>query len=200
MCTHHLTNWLSTSHSWGRISGYQVEHACDSTNGSNWQRIQHMNTNPTQGIRELILNKRGDRSLEALSRACGGTPTRANLDRLINKPVLSWPKENAVIIGLAKGLGVRVIDVVTAYAESLGLPIVSDMHDMTLPGAGALPESSQRVLRDMSENMLWWQEQTEISHTQAEVASVHELFPPDKQRLAADKGDKGIDPEQLPED
>lgn len=159
-----------------------------------------MNTNPTQGIRELILNKRGDRSLEALSRACGGTPTRANLDRLINKPVLSWPKENAVIIGLAKGLGVRVIDVVTAYAESLGLPIVSDMHDMTLPGAGALPESSQRVLRDMSENMLWWQEQAEISHAEQEVASVHELFPLDEQRLAADKGDKGIDPEQLPED
>lgn len=192
-----------------------------------------MNTNPTQGIRELILNKRGDRSLEALSRACGGTPTRANLDRLINKPVLSWPKENAVIIGLAKGLGVRVIDVVTAYAESLGLPIVSDMKDMTLPGAGALPESSQRVLRDMSENMLWWQEQSELSSDRAsdlqaqlddalhelneykvDQYMAHENEIPEKDRipsgqskatqielaLAADKGEKNIDPEQLPED
>ncbi|MGP9781833.1 hypothetical protein ACT3UQ_05160 [Glutamicibacter sp. AOP12-B1-11] len=159
-----------------------------------------MNTKPTQGIRELILNKRGDRSLEALSRACGGVPTRANLDRLVNKPILSWPKENAVIIGLAKGLGVRVIDVVTAYAESLGLPVISEMQDLTLPGAGALPESSQRVLRETSENMLWWQEQAEISQAQNEVASVHEPFPVGLDRLAADKGEKGIDPEQLPED
>ncbi|MFJ5106690.1 MULTISPECIES: hypothetical protein [unclassified Glutamicibacter] len=158
-----------------------------------------MNTNPNQGIRELILNKRGDRSLESLSKACGGVPTRANLDRLINRPVLSWPKENAVILGLARGLGVRVIDVVTAYASSLGLPVETDTSNLTLQGAGNLPEASQRVLRETADNMLWWQEQSIIASdgANAPTADVHELFP--AERMAADKGEKGVDPEQLPE-
>ena len=158
-----------------------------------------MNTNPNQGIRELILNKRGDRSLESLSKACGGIPTRANLDRLINRPVLSWPKENAVILGLARGLGVRVIDVVTAYAASLGLPVETDTSNLTLQGAGNLPEGSQRVLRETADNMLWWQEQSIIASdgVNAPTADVHELFP--AERMAADKGEKGVDPEQLPE-
>ena len=158
-----------------------------------------MNTNPNQGIRDLILNKRGDRSLESLSKACGGIPTRANLDRLINRPVLSWPKENAVILGLAKGLGVRVIDVVTSYAASLGLPVETDTSNLTLQGAGNLPETSQRILRETAENMLWWQEQSEISSKTGDsnMGDVHELFP--TRRMAADKGEPGLDPEQLPE-
>ena len=183
-----------------------------------------MNTNPNQGIRDLILNKRGDRSLESLSKACGGIPTRANLDRLINRPVLSWPKENAVILGLAKGLGVRVIDVVVAYANSLGLPVQTDSSSLTLPGAGHLPEASQRIIRETADNMLWWQEQQEVAQAELEKSernvsslekrlaryqqqahpeaasgeNVHELFPED--RVAADKGQPGVDPEQLPED
>ncbi|MGP9528185.1 hypothetical protein [Glutamicibacter sp. AOP5-A2-18] len=159
-----------------------------------------MNTKPNQGIRDLILNKRGDRSLESLSKACGGVPTRANLDRLINRPVLSWPKENAVILGLARGLGVRVIDVVTAYAASLGLPVETDTSNLTLQGAGSLPETSQRIIRETAENMMWWQEQTSISDNSedSDIGEVHELFP--ETRVAADKGDQGIDPEQLPED
>ncbi|WP_440102472.1 hypothetical protein [Glutamicibacter mishrai] len=158
-----------------------------------------MTTNPNQGIRELILNKRGDRSLESLSKACGGVPTRANLDRLINRPVLSWPKENAVILGLAKGLGVRVIDVVTAYASSLGLPVDTDTSSLTLPGAGNLPEASQRIIRETADNMLWWQEQATLTgdHGDTSSANVHALFP--VERAAADKGSQGIDPEQLPE-
>lgn len=163
-----------------------------------------MNTNPQQGIRELILNKRGDRSLESLSKACGGTPTRANLDRLINRPVLSWPKENAVILGLAKGLSVRVSDVVTAYAVSLGLPMGSESSNLVLEEAGALPLESQRVLRDVANNMLWWQEQVELAaHNPgpaAEDSDVHQLFPVDESRLAADKGQPGVDPEQLPDE
>ena len=157
-----------------------------------------MNTNPNQGIRELILNKRGDRSLESLSKACGGVPTRANLDRLINRPVLSWPKENAVILGLAKGLGVRVIDVVTAYATSLGLPVDTDTSSLTLPGAGNLPEASQRIIRETADNMLWWQEQSVIANSDPEtIGEVRQLFPAD--RIAASKGEPGVDPEQLPE-
>ena len=157
-----------------------------------------MNTNPNQGIRDLILNKRGDRSLESLSKACGGVPTRANLDRLINRPVLSWPKENAVILGLARGLGVRVIDVVSAYAASLGLPVETDTSNLTLQGAGNLPESSQRIIRETAENMMWWQEQANITsdRNDSSPTEVRELFP--VHRAAADTGEQGIDPEQLP--
>lgn len=157
-------------------------------------------THHEHGIQRLILDRKGDRSMEALSRACGGNPTRANLQRMASEETKSFPKDPNVIRGLAKGLGVRVTDIVSAFAVSIGLPMATDESDLTLPKAGRLPESSQRVLRDMSENMLWWQEQTEISHAEQEVASVHELFPVGDQRLAADKGDKGIDPEQLPED
>lgn len=191
-----------------------------------------MTTNPNQGIRELILNKRGDRSLESLSKACGGVPTRANLDRLINRPVLSWPKENAVILGLAKGLGVRVIDVVTAYASSLGLPVATDTSNLTLEGAGNLPETSQRILQETAENMLWWQEQRELARDRhSELKDENDVLKHERNelrqelyfarendiaeedripsgqsygtqvslRLAADKGEAEIDPEQLPD-
>lgn len=179
---------------------------------------------PSLGIQALVRDRKGDRSLESPSKACGGIPTRANLDRLINRPVLSWPKENAVILGLAKGLGVRVIDVVVAYANSLGLPVQTDSSSLTLPGAGHLPEASQRIIRETADNMLWWQEQQEVAQANLEKSernvsrleerlaryqqmerpeaasgeNVHELFSED--RVAADKGQSGVDPEQLPED
>jgi len=117
---------------------------------------------PDKGIQHLIQERRGDRSLESLSQACGGVPTRSNLDRIIHRPVLSWPKDNSVITGLAKGLGVRVNDVINAYGRSLGLPVEADLDDLVLPGAGRLPVDSQKVLLGMSENMLWWQEQAQL--------------------------------------
>lgn len=150
------------------------------------------------GIQRLIQVRRGDRSMESLSRACGGNPTRANLQRMATEPTKSFPKDPDVIRGLAKGLGVRVSDVVAAFAISLGLPMDSYEDDLTLPGAGRLPEPSQRVLRETASNMLWWQEQAAIAKNEPEtMGEVHELFPAD--RIAASKGEPGVDPEQLPE-
>lgn len=157
------------------------------------------NTNHEHGIHRLILDRKGDRSMESLSRACGGNPTRANLQRMATEPTKSFPKDPDVIRGLAKGLGVRISDVVSAFAVSIGLPMDNADDDLTLAGAGRLPKHSQQVLRDTADNMLWWQEQSIIASdgANAPTADVHELFP--AERIAADKGEKGVDPEQLPE-
>lgn len=92
------------------------------------------NTFANHGIQRLILDRKGDRSMESLSRACGGNPTRANLQRMTSEETKSFPKDPDVIRGLAKGLGVRVSDIVTAFAVSIGLPMSTDEHDLTLPG------------------------------------------------------------------
>ena len=156
------------------------------------------NTFANHGIQRLILDRKGDRSMESLSRACGGNPTRANLQRMTSEETKSFPKDPDVIRGLAKGLGVRVSDIVTAFAVSIGLPMSTDEHDLTLPGAGNLPEASQRILRETAENMMWWQEQAVIAKSDPEtIGEVRQLFPAD--RIAASKGEPGVDPEQLPE-
>lgn len=153
---------------------------------------------PEHGIQRLIADRRGDRSMESLSKACGGIPTRANLQRMATTEVKTFPT-NEVILGLAKGLQVRAMDVVLAFCASLGLPLPDSRTDLILPNAGNLPEASQRVLRETADNMLWWQEQSHIASdgANAPTADVHELFPAD--RIAASKGEPGVDPEQLPE-
>lgn len=152
---------------------------------------------PEHGIQRLIADRRGDRSMESLSKACGGIPTRANLQRMATTEVKTFPT-NEVILGLAKGLQVRAMDVVLAFCASLGLPLPDSHTDLILPGAGNLPEASQRIIRETADNMLWWQEQAVISKSNPEaVGEVHNLFPAD--RIAASKGEPGVDPEQLPE-
>lgn len=152
---------------------------------------------PEHGIQRLIADRRGDRSMESLSKACGGIPTRANLQRMATTEVKTFPT-NEVILGLAKGLQVRAMDVVLAFCASLGLPLPDSRADLILPNAGTLPEASQRIIRETADNMLWWQEQAVISKSNPEsVGEVRELFPAD--RIAASKGEPGVDPEQLPE-
>lgn len=114
---------------------------------------------PSNGIQRLILDRKGDRSMEALSRACGGNPTRANLQRMATEAPKSFPKDPQVVQGLAKGLGVRVTDVVLAFAASLGLPVSNSETDLVIPNAGMLPVASRQVLREVASNMLSLQEQ-----------------------------------------
>lgn len=159
-------------------------------------------TFPEYGLQNLILTKKGDRSMEALSRACGGIPTRANLQRLATKPVKAFPT-NDVILGLAKGLRVRAVDIVHAAAVSLGVPMPNPGNDLIIMDGGKLPAESQEILHSVAENMLWWQEQAQqqnpVTPSPEITADVHHLFAVDETRVAADKGDQGIDPEQLPD-
>ena len=146
---------------------------------------------PTHGIQRLILDRKGDRSMEALSKACGGNPTRANLQRLVSEPVKSFPKDMEVIRGLAKGLGVRSIDVVSAFAASLGLPVGGNETDLVIPNAGLLPDASQNVLRNVASNMLSLQEQASAPARQIERR--------DSWALAADYDASTGDSEPLPD-
>ncbi|HAY44089.1 MAG TPA: hypothetical protein DCY59_11340 [Micrococcaceae bacterium] len=165
------------------------------------------NNFPPQGIQALILNKKRDRSMEALSKACGGNPSRANLQRLVSEPVKGFPRDVDIVRGLARGLGVRALDVVVAFSISLGLPIgLDDDSSLTLEGAGRLPDASKDLLRSMADQMLWWQEQVDTQDDAAGTApegahnNVHQLPAPVWDRAAADKGESGIEHDQLPDD
>lgn len=118
-----------------------------------------MTTEPTQmALPELILAKKGDRTYNKLSEDCGGLPTDRRLNSLVLRPMNAFPDVDT-IRGLALGLGVSVTDVLLASARSLGLSVgFGDPSTISIPGAGHLPESSQRVLGDMARELLKMQQ------------------------------------------
>lgn len=161
---------------------------------------------PKNGLQALILNHKGDRSYARLSAACGGVPSTVNAQRLATKPIKDFPTAD-VLMGLSKGLGVRAVDVLHAAAISVGMPIqAAPGEDLVVPGAGRLPDVSRRLVSEMAENMLWWQERVESSTPtpvrEGDVLpdNVHQLPAIDWASKAADRGESGIDPEELPED
>lgn len=157
-------------------------------------------TNSPTNLQQLILNNKRDRTYEQLAKDADGLATKSNIQRLATQPIKDMPT-TAVLKGLARALRVRLTDVVQAAAVSAGLnPSGTRDHDLVIIGAGDLPAESQQILISTAENMLWWQEQAGITsdHGDSSSAEVRELFP--VRRAAADKGEHGIDPEQLPED
>lgn len=103
----------------------------------------------------LIAEHKADRSYEALSVACGGTPTAERLQQMVTKPIHSFPGP-PTIEALARGLEVTVTEVVAASARSLGLD-VRDGHDATsllLAQAGQLPSGAKAALRSVAREML----------------------------------------------
>lgn len=161
-------------------------------------------THPPQGIQELILNKKRDRSMESLSKACGGNPSRANLQRLATEPVKAFPKDIDTIRGLARGLGVRVIDIIVAFSVSLGLPVnTDDQTNLTLEGAGKLPDPSKDLLRAMADQMLSWQEQANMVPRDPDDAANYDLaahppFETDRDRFNKEHGDAGEENQDTP--
>lgn len=167
-------------------------------------------TFPQGGLQRLIQERRGDRSYESLSRDCGGTPAKPNLQRLATDEYKSFPGAEAMI-GLSKGLKVRLLDIVIASAISCGLPLRADeSDDLVIPGAAVLPNDSQDMLRDMARQMLWWQEQVEIEKNHGaekvlgegsgedNVTPLRSVPEPEWEKMPADKGESGIDPDQDP--
>lgn len=162
---------------------------------------------PKNGLQALILNHKGDRSYARLSAACGGVPSTVNAQRLATKPIKDFPTVD-VLTGLSRGLGVRLIDVLHAAAVSVGMPIHAPSdNDLLIPEAGRLPEESRRLLLDTAQNMLWWMERVDAAAPEgvedsAEDApnNVHPFPTPNWAQAAADKGEVGIDHDQLPDD
>lgn len=157
-----------------------------------------MNTKlPEGGLQRLIQDRKRDLSYARLSQACGGVPTVGNLQRLAKNHYETFPSAE-VMQGLAKGLGVRAVDVLHAAAISVGLSIShADTDDLIIPGAGKLPAQSQQVILSMAENMLWWQEQSGES---SNVVPLHGDYSEDAERLVADTGDHDVAHDQLPHD
>lgn len=120
---------------------------------------------PPNGLQTLILDRKRDRSYVQLEKDCGGKPTKSNLQRLASEPIKDMPTTD-VLRGLAKGLNVRVGEVVRAAAVSVGLPMVgASPDDLVIEDGALLPHESQQALLDTAANMLWWKEQVEETKT-----------------------------------
>lgn len=149
-------------------------------------------------LQELVLRLKGDRSYDAIEKAAGGIPTSRALQKLVNNGFTRMPAPET-FRGLSRALNISQRELVLAAARTLGFDIEAENpSDLLLVGAGRLPQASQDLLVSTSRELQRWMEKAE---EQSEpVADVHHLFPVDESRLAADKGQPGVDPEQLPED
>ncbi|GAA5229210.1 hypothetical protein [Arthrobacter cryoconiti] len=108
----------------------------------------------TDPFRDLILDRKGGRTYGKLSDDCGGQPTSGRLQQMATTRLKAFP-DPETLKGLAIGLGVSVTRIILTAAESLDLPVQPvDDGDMTLYGAGHLPESSRTLLQDMAREFL----------------------------------------------
>lgn len=154
-------------------------------------------TSPEGGLRELILNRKGTRSFDDLSKACGGSPTGKRLHQLVSRPMKNFPDPDT-IKGLARGLNVSQTEVLLAAARSLGLRVTeADDTVLVLQEAGTLPQDRQELLMSISRALI------EGNEAQQRAAHQEELDDVDAEQgsygLAARQGDPNIAPDQLPE-
>lgn len=173
---------------------------------------------PKDGLQNLIRNKQLGRKMPELSSDCGGIPTVKNLSRLINAEHKELPSPE-VIRGLARGLRVRVIDVLKAAAISTGLSVqAEDSKDLIIPDGASLPAESRKAVLEMAEHLLWWNESLQDAmHAQGATPgvvdgsegslpdNVHQLPTSSRASHAADSeagktGGRDIDPDQLPDE
>lgn len=99
-------------------------------------------------LQALIGLRKGDRSYEQLSKACGGSPSAKRLHMLATAPMKNFPDPDT-IRALSKGLGVTETTVVMASAESLGLDVRSPSGWTAL-----LPAGIDRVPSHMRDSIL----------------------------------------------
>ncbi|GAA0187940.1 hypothetical protein [Glutamicibacter creatinolyticus] len=155
-----------------------------------------MTTNSGPTLQELVLRLKGDRSYDALEKAAGGIPTSRALQKLVNNGFTRMPNPET-FRGLSRALNVSQRELVLAAARTLGIDIEAENpNDLLLIGAGRLPQKSQDLLTSTSRELQRWMDKA--AQQADSMADVYELFPED--RMAADKGQPGVDPEQLPED
>ncbi|WP_434993466.1 hypothetical protein [Arthrobacter sp. Ld5] len=108
---------------------------------------------PTEGIQNLILNNKGDRSYEDLARGCGGEMKSRALHSAATKQSKGFA-DPETIRGLSRGLNVPIIDIIRAYAISLGLPVITeDPLILRIVGGGSLPQSGQQLLLSVARDL-----------------------------------------------
>lgn len=162
-----------------------------------------MDNNQAENFQQLVLRLKADKSYDAIEKLSGGAPTSRSLQKLVTKGFTRMP-DPETFQGLSRALNVSQRDLVLAAARTLGIYIEAENPaDLTLIGAGRLPNESQELLRSTSRELQRWMEREQIANSKTDApdpavdAEVHELFP--TRRMAADKGEPGLDPEQLPE-
>ena len=152
---------------------------------------QHL---PAGGIQRLLLDRKGDRSFERLSKDCGGRPGAAALQKMSSNELKGFPDVDTVR-GLSRGLNVPVRDVLLACARSVGLDIASDA-DQVLPivgGKNLTPEHQDLVL-SVARTLLDMEDQLSAqSHRTVSYST------PEHYGLAAREADPNIGHDQLPE-
>lgn len=160
-----------------------------------------MDHNKPENFQQLVLRLKADKSYDAIEKLSGGAPTSRSLQKLVTKGFTRMP-DPETFQGLSRALNVSQRDLVLAAARTLGIYIEAENPaDLTLIGAGRLPNESQELLRSTSRELQRWMErenqQLQEVEQSSDSAEVRELFPAD--RIAASKGEPGVDPEQLPE-
>jgi hypothetical protein len=111
------------------------------------------NTFPKDGIQNLILNNKGDRSYEDLARDCGNDIKSRALHRAATNTARGFADPDT-IRGLSRGLNVPMMDVIRAYAISLDLPVASEEpFVLRIVGGGSLPQSGQHLLLNVAREL-----------------------------------------------
>ncbi|KAA0979928.1 hypothetical protein FQ154_01845 [Paeniglutamicibacter gangotriensis] len=162
------------------------------------------NSNTSPDFQTLVLNLKGDRSYETLSKLAGGQPKAKALQAIVQKGFTRLPSPET-IEGLSRALNVRKRDLVLAAARTLGIDVGDDdQSDLILVGAKRLPQESQDLLVAMSREMQAWkdgQRDTADAPPSGDLPeNVHQFPAPSWTQAAADKGEAGIDHDQLPDD
>lgn len=106
-------------------------------------------------LQDLILERKGDRSYEDISRDSGGYPLKARIQQLGgNRAPRTFPEADT-LIGLARGLSVPVSEIVMAAARSLGMPIPpGDPNTLMIAGAGALSDGAKNILFGLARELM----------------------------------------------
>lgn len=152
-------------------------------------------------LQQLVLNNKGDLSYAGIADRSGGDLNAKGLQKLITSQFTAFPSP-ATLNGISRALGLPLQDVVLAAGRSLGLRLHdSNPDDLVLIGAKRLPSASQETLRSMAREMLNWMDGKYDRPSDATPApdNVTEMPRRDWGNMAADRGEPGIDPEQLPD-
>lgn len=120
----------------------------------------------------MVLNMKGDRSMERLSRDCGGRPSAAALQKMVSSDLKAFP-DVETIRGLSRGLGAPVQEIIFACARSVGLQVAGESDD-TLPITGGrnLPKSSQDALLTIAKDLI--EAQAAVDHRSYDLAAREE--------------------------
>ncbi len=146
----------------------------------------------TKNLSRLLADAKSSLGLsyEALSAACGGSPSDKRLHQLINQPLKNFP-DPETLSALSRGTGIGVTQLVLAAARSLNLDVQDDDPDsLHIAGASQMPpkvlDAYVLLGRELGSEA---REQEVVGNDvhPAPIAQLHPKVPADYEQLAANK-------------